>query len=120
MRGELVQQPLQRGSEEWEVRALAERELGERRRLRLAQRRPRVRRRVEHRGSRAHPRRPERLELDCRQLAEPGERRPAGERADDDQLGCGPDAARERERVDQLQLVVEVVLEPEDDFSASS
>ena len=32
--------------------------------------------------------------------------------------GARVDAARERERVDQLQLVVQVVLEPEDDLGA--
>ena len=48
-----------------------------------------------------------------RQLAETGERRPAGEGADDDQLGRGLLGVGEREHVEELELVVEVVLEPE-------
>ena len=55
-------------------------------------------------------RRPERLELACGQLAE--------ERVDDDQLGGDVLGMGEREHVDELELVVEVVLEPEHDLDA--
>jgi hypothetical protein len=94
------------------------RERGEGSRLRLLQRVPGGCRRIERLACRGRPRRPQRLELVRRQLAEAGERGLARKGTDHDQLGCGVDAARERERVDQLQLVVEVVLEPEHDLRA--
>ena len=67
------------------------------------------------------PQRPEGLELGRVQLAEPGEPWPTLEAIDADQpqradgnAGLGD----EREHLDELELVVEVVLEPEDDVVA--
>ena len=56
---------------------------------------------------------PERLQLGRCQLAQAGEGRPAGKGADDDQFGFGLLGVGEREHVEELELVVEVVLEPE-------
>jgi len=61
----------------------------------------------------ARRRGPERLELPRGQLAKSGERRLAGEGADDDLLGRGLRGVGKREHVEELELVVEVVLEPE-------
>ena len=69
-------------------------------------------------GCRLAARGPERLELARRQLAQTGEGRLAGEGADDDQLGRGLLGVGEREHVEELELVVEVVLEPEHDLHA--
>jgi hypothetical protein len=53
------------------------------------------------------------LKLICGQLAESAKRRPAGKRAHDDQLGRGRRRAGQREYVEELELVVQVVLEPQ-------
>jgi hypothetical protein len=61
---------------------------------------------------------PQRLELARAQLAQSAKPRPARERGHDDQLGQRPVLVDQRQGVDQLQLVVQVVLEPEDDTGA--
>src|SRR5262249_52972594 len=59
---------------------------------------------------------PQRLELSRGQFTEPAKRRPSGERADDDQLGHTRRGARQREHIQELELVVKVMLEPQDDL----
>ena len=112
-RGQLLEQPPQRGGEKRQLRGLPRRPLGQRRGLRRLEGGPGARRRLEARPVPPAARGPERLELARGQLAETGERRLAGEGADDDQLGRGLLGVREREHVEELELVVEVVLEPE-------
>src|SRR5581483_8248432 len=107
-----------RGAGERKLRRRTQRPRGERRRLRRAKRGPCVRGSGERLGSRNTALRPQRLELLRAQLAEAAERRPSRERVDDDQLRRRSDVVCERERVEKLQLVVEVVLEPEDDLHA--
>ena len=96
--------------------ALARRPFGQCRRLRGLHGGPGARGYVEHRRCRPAAGGPERLELARGQLAQTGERRLAGEGADDDQLGRGLLGVGEREHVEELELVVEVVLEPEHDL----
>jgi hypothetical protein len=65
--------------------------------------------------------RPERFEFVRRQFAEPVEVWSAGKRADVDQLELGrvmADVSGQRENLEQLKLIIEVVLEPEDDGPA--
>src|SRR4051794_10726776 len=64
---------------------------------------------------------PQRLELVGRELAEAAKAGTAGERPDLDELErvvTNAGATNEREHVNELQLVVQVVLEPEDDRPA--
>jgi hypothetical protein len=63
------------------------------------------------RPARRAARRPERLELARIELAQTAERRHARKRGHDDQLGQDTTVVREREGVDQLQLVEQVVLD---------
>ena len=86
-RRQLLQQPPQCGAEERELRGLARRPLGQRRRLRRLECGPGARGRLERGRFGRTAGRPERLQLARGQLAQAGEGRLAGEGPDDDQLG---------------------------------
>ena len=87
--------------------------LGERSRLGRSEGIPDRRRSGERIGCRRAPRRPQRLQLVRGELAQTVKGRLAGKRVNDNQFRRGTGLVRERERVDELQLVVEVMLEPE-------
>ena len=89
--------------------------LGERCRLGRAEGVPGGRRLGEHLRGRRAPRRPERLQLVRGQLAQPVEDGLPGNEPTTISSGAAPRLVREREHVEELQLVVEVVLEPQHD-----
>src|SRR3954451_14556378 len=103
--------------EERQVRAPTCRKLRERRRLRRLEGRPCFPCCVELSKACRSTRRPERLQLAGAELAQARERGLSRGRADDNQLGRSLRRMRERKRIDELQLIVEVVLEPENDVS---
>jgi hypothetical protein len=109
---QFLEQTLQRGGQE---RKLHGGELRERNRFRRTERIPGGRRLIEHLGRHLPASRPERLQLVRCQLTEPVERRLPGERVDDDRLQRPFESVGQRQDVDQLELVVEIVLEPEHD-----
>ena len=109
---QLLQQPPERRAQEWQLRNVPPDVSGQRGRLGAAQRVP-YRCGCGERVLRCRDaRRPQGLQLVRGQLAEPAEGWLAGERADDDQLECSIGRGREGEDVEELELVVQVVLEP--------
>jgi hypothetical protein len=111
--GQLLEQPEQRGLQERQPGQVRPGDRGERGRVGVAQGGPGRDRGGQRVLAGGYPGRPERLELVRGQLAEAAELGPAGERADHDELGRAAGAGRQGERVRQLELVVQVVLEPQ-------
>ena len=110
--GQLLEQPEQRGPQERQPGVVRPGGRGERGRVGVAHGGPGRDRGGQRVLAGGHPTRPERLELVRGQLAEAAEAGPAGKRVHHDELR-GAYRGDQRQRVRQLKLVVQVVLEPQ-------